>query len=137
VFFRCAAICVVYLQVLLHYHNIPLCICTLRRFHDMLQSSARVGRLLRHTPSGSGNIKLRLDCSVQDTKFNTHSHLHTHVDSGGPNAGFSKQRPAFYPETVCVKYLMDKVILGQVSPRVLLFPLPQVFQQCSTFYLRP
>ena len=46
-------------------------------------------------------------------------------------AGLSPWRPVFDPQSVHVRFVVDKVTLGQVLPRVLWFTLSILFHRCS------
>jgi hypothetical protein len=48
-------------------------------------------------------------------------------------AGFSRRRNWFVPSVVHVKFVVDKVALGQVFLRALLFPLSLSLHRCSIF----
>jgi hypothetical protein len=47
-------------------------------------------------------------------------------------AGLSKLCPGFDPRLVNVRFVVHKVVMGQVSLPILLFPLSVSFHQCST-----
>jgi hypothetical protein len=53
-------------------------------------------------------------------------------------AGLSPRRPGFAPGSVRVRFVVDKVALGQVSLQVLRFPLSISFHHCYVhIYHRP